>query len=192
VSRATLLVGLSAVFAGLAAVLGILTVVRANPFVLILAAPFAFLAYVFWYQGTGKLAEQARRRSGPEYQRSRDAGFGAGARRAAEESRRRREARQRYEARERRGRRNSRRARGGGRRGFAPQPSSGPSEREAYEILDLDPDAGEDRVRRAYREKVKEVHPDAEGGDEERFKRVTAAYDRLTEDDARADAARNG
>lgn len=189
-SRATLLVGLSAVFAGLAAVLGILTLVRANPFVLLLAVPFAFLAYVFWYQGTGKLAEQARRRSGPEYQRSRDAGFGAGARRAAEESRRRREARQRYEARERRGRRNSRRARAEG-RGFAPQPSSGPTERDAYEILGLDPGASEDRVRRAYREKVKEVHPDTDGGDEERFKRVTAAYERLTEDDARADAARN-
>ena len=189
-SRATLLVGLSAVFAGLAAVLGILTLVQANPFVLLLAAPFAFLAYAFWYQGTGKLAEQARRRSGPEYQRSRDAGFGAGARRAAEESRRRREARQRYEARDRGRRRGSRRARAGG-RGFGPQPSSGPSEREAYEILGLDPGASGDRVRRAYREKVKEVHPDTDGGDEERFKRVAAAYERLTEDDARADAARN-
>ena len=177
-------------FAGLAVVLGILTLVRANPFVLILAVPFAFLAYVFWYQGTGKLAEQARRRSGPEYQRSRDAGFGAGARRAAEESRRRREARQRYEARERGRRRDSRRARRGG-RGVGPRPSSGPTERDAYEILDLDPGASEDRVRRAYREKVKEVHPDTDGGDEERFKRVTAAYERLTEDDARADAARN-
>ncbi|NHN47257.1 J domain-containing protein [Halostella sp. JP-L12] len=177
--RATLLVGLSAVFAGLAAVLGILTLVQRNPFVLILAAPFAFLAYVFWYQGTGKLAEQARRRTGPEYARSRDAGFGAGARRAAEESRRRREARQRYEARESR-----RRARRGRRRGgAAPQPNSGPSEREAYEILGVDPGASEERVRRAYREKVKETHPDAEGGDEERFKRVAAAYDRLTDAD---------
>ncbi|WP_233571989.1 DnaJ domain-containing protein [Halosegnis longus] len=35
-------------------------------------------------------------------------------------------------------------------------------------------------MKRAYREAVKEKHPDR-GGDEEEFKDVTAAYDRLTE-----------
>jgi curved DNA-binding protein CbpA len=36
-------------------------------------------------------------------------------------------------------------------------------------------------VRRAYRSKVKEVHPDTESGDEESFKRVNRAYERLTD-----------
>ncbi|WP_135535756.1 J domain-containing protein [Halostella pelagica] len=181
-SRGPLLVGLAAVFAGLAAVLGILTLVQRNPFVLILAAPFAFLSYVLWYQGTGKLAERARRRAATNGRQStRDAGFGAGARRAARETRGRREARQQA----RRERRRSRRPPG-------PQPSSGPSERTAYEILDLSPDASDDRVKAAYREKVKEVHPDAEGGDEERFKRVNDAYERLTDGDSRrTSGARN-
>jgi curved DNA-binding protein CbpA len=35
-------------------------------------------------------------------------------------------------------------------------------------------------VRRAYREKVKQVHPDAEGGSEDAFKRVNEAYERLS------------
>ncbi|RNJ27484.1 J domain-containing protein [Halosegnis longus] len=42
------------------------------------------------------------------------------------------------------------------------------------------PDADEQAIKRAYREAVKEKHPDR-GGDEEEFKDVTAAYDRLTE-----------
>jgi curved DNA-binding protein CbpA len=53
---------------------------------------------------------------------------------------------------------------------------------EAYRRLDLDPTADEAAVREAYRERVKEVHPDAADGDEETFKRVTAAYERLTDD----------
>jgi curved DNA-binding protein CbpA len=35
-------------------------------------------------------------------------------------------------------------------------------------------------VKQAYREKVKEVHPDTDGGDEEAFKKVNRAYERLT------------
>lgn len=63
----------------------------------------------------------------------------------------------------------------------APQASSGPSAAEAYRTLGLDPDADEDTVKRAYRERVKDVHPDADAGDEEEFKAVTAAYERLTD-----------
>lgn len=55
------------------------------------------------------------------------------------------------------------------------------SERAARDRLGVDPDAGEPAIRAAYRERVKEVHPDAEGGDAEAFKRVTAAYERLVE-----------
>jgi curved DNA-binding protein CbpA len=36
-------------------------------------------------------------------------------------------------------------------------------------------------VRAAYRERVKAVHPDTDSGDEEQFKRVNRAYERLTE-----------
>ena len=56
---------------------------------------------------------------------------------------------------------------------------SGPSEREAYEALGLDPSASDEAVRRAYRARVKEVHPDTDGGDEEAFKRVNRAYEQL-------------
>jgi len=175
VSKETLLLGLAAVFAGLAAVLGILTVVRMNPFVLILAAPFAFLAYLLWYQGTGRLAEQAQRRADRgEFRDRRESGFGAGARRAARESRGQREARQRYEARF-----GGEATADGGTGRAAPQPSTGPSATEAANVLGVSPDADDDAVKRAYREKVKDVHPDAPDGDEERFKRVQRAYDRL-------------
>jgi curved DNA-binding protein CbpA len=44
----------------------------------------------------------------------------------------------------------------------------------------LDTDADDSEVKQAYRQKVKDVHPDTDGGDEERFKQVNAAYERLT------------
>ncbi|MFB6147217.1 MAG: J domain-containing protein [Halobacteriaceae archaeon] len=53
---------------------------------------------------------------------------------------------------------------------------------EAYEVLGLDPGADEAAVRAAYRDRVKEVHPDR-GGDEASFRRVKAAYSRLVDDD---------
>lgn len=46
----------------------------------------------------------------------------------------------------------------------------------AYEVLGLPAGASEDAVRRAYRERIKEVHPD-HGGDEAEFQRVREAYD---------------
>lgn len=45
----------------------------------------------------------------------------------------------------------------------------------AFAVLGLPRTASEAEVRRAYREKVKEAHPD-HGGDEEEFKRVREAY----------------
>jgi hypothetical protein len=62
-----------------------------------------------------------------------------------------------------------------------PNASDGPTAAEAYRTLGLDPGADESSIKRAYREKVKQVHPDADGGDEEAFKEVTAAYERLTD-----------
>jgi len=52
--------------------------------------------------------------------------------------------------------------------------------RRARDLLEVDPDATEEALRTAYRERVKEVHPDR-GGDPEQFKRVQWAYEYLTE-----------
>ena len=46
----------------------------------------------------------------------------------------------------------------------------------AFDVLGLSRGADEAAVRRAYRRRVKEVHPD-HGGDEEEFRRVQEAYD---------------
>ena len=46
----------------------------------------------------------------------------------------------------------------------------------AYDVLGLPSGADAEAVRRAYRRRVKEVHPD-HGGDEEEFQRVQEAYD---------------
>ncbi|PSQ40035.1 hypothetical protein BRD13_00995 [Halobacteriales archaeon SW_5_70_135] len=56
------------------------------------------------------------------------------------------------------------------------------SEREAYEVLGVAPGSNEATVREAYRDRVKETHPDTEDGDEEAFKRVVAAHERLDGD----------
>lgn len=55
-----------------------------------------------------------------------------------------------------------------------------PREREACEVLGVDPQADVDAIRSAYRERVKETHPD-HGGDEDAFKRVRWAYEYLKE-----------
>ncbi|MDZ7701457.1 MAG: J domain-containing protein [Halobacteriales archaeon] len=52
---------------------------------------------------------------------------------------------------------------------------------EALSTLDLPPGADERAIRRAYRTRVKAVHPDAaDGGDEDEFRRVRAAYEQLS------------
>ena len=48
-----------------------------------------------------------------------------------------------------------------------------------YDVLGLDADADEDAVVRAYRERVKEAHPD-HGGSVAEFKRVRRAYEHVT------------
>lgn len=147
-----LLVGLASVFAGIAALMLILASVYRTPVPLAIAAPFAVTGYLMWYQGTGRLEERMR---GRVHRRD--------AHRTRAQTGRVGETRQR--------------ARAGPRR---PPERSGPSRREAFRILDLDPGADERRVKRAYREKVKTAHPDR-GGDETEFRRVKSAYDRLTE-----------
>jgi molecular chaperone DnaJ len=56
---------------------------------------------------------------------------------------------------------------------------------DLYELLDLPRDAAAEDIKRAYRRKAREHHPDA-GGDEETFKQVTHAYQVLVDPDRRA------
>jgi curved DNA-binding protein CbpA len=51
----------------------------------------------------------------------------------------------------------------------------------ARDILGVSPNADQDAVKQAYRERVKETHPDKDTGNEEAFKRVNKAYERLSE-----------
>jgi hypothetical protein len=171
VDRDLLVAGLTATFGGLAALLGVVGVVL-EPLVLVLAVPFGIVAYAMWYQASGRLARRVYR--GVEARARANDGSDRRERRAR--SRRARQARQRVDggrrSHERRQRRQRERPPG------AREPTLG--EREAYARLGLEPGADEATVRDAYRERVKDVHPDR-GGDEEAFKRVAAAYERLTE-----------
>jgi DnaJ-domain-containing protein 1 len=185
-----LLFGLASVFAGLTTMLAVVAIVTREAFVLAVALPFAATGYFMWYQATGRMRERVAEGVNADGSRFAEQKASEGAQRGR--SRFAREARRRINRERRReARAGGRRARasaaaggrGGARRGgrqVARQ--DGPSAEEAYRRLGLDPTADEDDVRTAYRERVKEVHPDTADGDEEAFKRVTAAYERLTDD----------
>jgi len=176
---------------GVAVVFGILTAVLtvvgllSSPAVLFLALMFGASTYLMYYHLSGKMAasvyERVERRAATEARGDGRGGFGAGpreewtpprdgngARRTAE--RVRQERRRRQQARQAQGRR--RRV----------QQSTGPTPAEAYDRLGLDPSADQSAVKQAYRERVKETHPDTDGGTEREFKRVKAAYETLTDD----------
>lgn len=179
----TVLVGMAATFVGLTALL-VVAGLAVNPILLALAVPFGFVAYLLWYHATGRLQDRARREAesiGPtERERARQraratenrrdayrtAGATAGSTRAGTTD----------------GRAGGRARAGGGGdpRNRAP-PSNAMSEREAYETLGLDPSADAETVRSTYRDRAKRLHPDADGGDEESFKRLNRAYEVLTE-----------
>jgi len=182
-----LISGIAVALAVSAGVLAVLAVVY-NPAIIAISLALGAAAYFMWYQASGRLAarvyrsveQQAadgrsartrtRRTRGTGGATRETGGFGAGPREdwtpPGDQSRGRRSSRT-----------NGARQR---RRRTAPSTTEGPSEREAYRLLGVEPGADEERVKRAYREKVKEVHPDTEDGDEEAFKRVNRAYERLT------------
>lgn len=179
--------GVAVVFAVLTAVLTVVGLLS-SPAVLFLALMFAASTYLMYYHLSGKMAAsvygrvERRAAKGSGGQSGGRGGFGAGpreewtpprderARRAAQQARRERQ-----------------RAREGGRVGGQRTrqrvaQSSGPSQAEAYDRLGLDPTADQQAVKQAYRDRVKETHPDTDSGSEREFKRVKAAYERLSDD----------
>lgn len=173
---------LASVFAVLAALLIVVGIVY-EPFVFFVALLFGAVAYFMWYQASGRLSRRLYRRVEKQARanngRNERGGFGAGpreewdpqsewARRAGFTAEQRRQRRQRGQRQQR--------------RSSSPRSDrSTPTTAEAYDILDLDPSADESTIKRAYRKRVKNVHPDTESGSEEAFKRVNAAYEQLTE-----------
>ena len=160
VDRDRLVLGLAAVFAGLTVVLVVLAFVR-QLFLLFLALPFAATTYLMWQHATGRIEARARRQARAGRRRTAPGGRGRGGVGPGDAT----------------GRRT--RATSGRTRTPPPSADSSPTRREAADALGVDPDADEEAIKRAYRSKVKEVHPDTDGGDEEAFKRVNRAYERL-------------
>lgn len=190
--RSPIVLLVAALFAGMTALLVIGSFVSRSPIPFVVAVPLGATAYFMYYHGSGKLVERLRRREVRSQQRQHErtrrardgrGGFGAGPRaRGGPRTRAEREAR--FGA-----------SLGGGGPGTKAGPtgwhgedprnrvsatSSGPTTAEAQSVLGVDPTADQATIKQAYRERVKDVHPDR-GGDEAEFKRVTAAYDRLRE-----------
>lgn len=172
----TVLVGITATFVGLTALLVVAGVV-VNPLLLAVAVPFGVAAYLMWFHASGRLRERVRReadRIGPT-ERER-------ARQRARAGENRRDAYRSAGAGGRTGTGASRSGRfGNGSRDPRDRAPSARamSEREAYATLDLDPSADRETVRSAYREQAKRLHPDTEDGDEEAFKELNRAYEVL-------------
>lgn len=53
------------------------------------------------------------------------------------------------------------------------------AKRDYYEVLGVGKDASADEIKKAFRRKAIELHPDKEGGDEVKFKEVNEAYEVL-------------
>jgi len=175
VDRNGLILGVSAVLFGITALMLIVGIV-VSPFFLAVAVPFGASAYLLWYQASGKLGDRVSREAtaGNLGGRERTAGFDPGpfGGRSADGDTARERAR-----RARQNRRRGRRRAGASRE---TDPST-PSPSEARRILDVDAAASDDEIKSAYRRKAKEHHPDTDSGDEERFKKVSRAYERLSE-----------
>ncbi|MFC6798878.1 MULTISPECIES: J domain-containing protein [unclassified Haladaptatus] len=163
-TQSRLLIGLVSVFAGMTVLFLVLSFVF-SPAMLVAAALFGATTYLLWFHASGKLQEQVHRQANAARRppRQERGGFGAGPR-------------QQWQG-PRQGRRQGAQTRG---RVGRPPSRNQQSLADAYRVLGLEPGADEASVKQAYRKRVKETHPDTERGSEEAFKRVTAAYERLS------------
>ncbi len=59
------------------------------------------------------------------------------------------------------------------------------TKRDYYEILGVGKDASADEVKKAFRQKAVELHPDKQGGDEAKFKELNEAYEVLKDSSKR-------
>jgi molecular chaperone DnaJ len=59
------------------------------------------------------------------------------------------------------------------------------AKRDYYEILGVNKDASDDEIKKAFRSKAVELHPDKKGGDETKFKEVNEAYEVLKDSQKR-------
>ncbi|MEX0932160.1 MAG: J domain-containing protein [Candidatus Saccharimonadales bacterium] len=59
------------------------------------------------------------------------------------------------------------------------------AKRDYYQVLGIEKGASAEDIKKAYRKKAVELHPDKENGDEEKFKEVTEAYEVLKDSQKR-------
>lgn len=160
-NRPGLGLGIAAVLGGVAALMASAWAVY-NPVFFGFSLPFAAGAVLIWLHATGRLADRVRTRGGRD---PRTSGVSV-----ADDKRQHRDRR--------------RQRRRGTARGTAA--STGRPDRfdsdDAREILGVDGNATDAAIRQAYRDRVKEAHPDAPGGSADAFKRVTDAYEHLAAD----------